>query len=148
MDLNSEKYIIRKLTKNDYENYLVMINNFRETTFTHLQFIQTLKYIENFSEIWVIELEKEIIATGTIIFEKKFIFNNSSLGHIEDICVKQKYRKNGIGKMLVTHLIQRAKEYGCYKITLACNEENTQFYTKCGLEKRGIQMSQLTSMFI
>ena len=72
MELNSEKYIIRKLTKNDYENYLVMINNFRETTFTHLQFIETLKYIENFSEIWVIELEKEIIATGTIIFEKKF----------------------------------------------------------------------------
>ena len=40
-----------------------------------------------------------------------------------------------------------AKNKNCYKITLVCNEENTQFYEKCGLEKRGFQMSQLLNNY-
>lgn len=138
---------IRKIDYNDYEKYIVMINEFRETNFTKEQFIQTLKYIDPFSEIWVIESDNEIIATGTIIYERKFIYNNGVLAHIEDICVKEKYRKSGYGKIIVRHLMELAKEKGCYKITLVCNENNTAFYKKCGMENRGFQMSQLTSLF-
>jgi glucosamine-phosphate N-acetyltransferase len=142
-----EKYIFRKLNKNDYENYLVMINEFRPTTFTYDQFTETLDYLHPFSEIWVIEYENEIIATGTILYEKKFIHNNSKLAHIEDICVKNAYRNLGIGKLIVTHLMNLAKKHECYKVSLNCSESNSFFYTKCGLQNRGLQMSELTSNF-
>ena len=147
MNFKIEKCKFRKVNEMDYHNYIVMINEFRSTTFSNEQFIETLKYMDSFSEIWVIEYENNIICTGTIIYEKKFIYNNSCLGHIEDICVKQNYRKNGIGKLLVEYLMNIAKEKGCYKVTLSCSEENSCFYIKCGLEKRGFQMSQLTSNF-
>ena len=137
-------YIFRKLDKNDYEKYIIMINEFRETTFTYEQFLETLDYISPFSEIWIIEYNNDIIATGTIIYEKKFIHNNSILCHIEDICVKTSYRKLGIGKLLIDNLMKNAKNKGCYKVTLVCNKENINFYTKCGLEEKGFQMSQLT----
>lgn len=41
-----------------------------------------------------------------------------------------------------------AKEKGVYKVTLVCNENNVEFYKKCNLEKRGVQMSQITSNII
>ncbi len=138
---------IRKIQVDDYDKYMVMINEFRETHFTKEQFIRTLQYIDPFSEIWVIESDNDIIATGTIIYEYKLIYNNGILGHIEDICVKEKYRNLGFGKIIVQHLMKLAKEKGCYKVTLVCNENNTFFYEKCGMEKRGLQMSQLTSHY-
>jgi len=137
-------FIFRKININDYEKYSIMINEFRETSFTYEQFIETLNYILPFSEIWIIEYNNDIIATGTIIYEKKFIYNNSILCHIEDICVKQSYRKLGIGKLLINKLMKNAKDKGCYKVSLTCNKENTYFYKKCGLEERGYQMSKLT----
>jgi glucosamine-phosphate N-acetyltransferase len=141
---NIEKCVFRKINENDYHKFLLIINEFRETKFTNEQFVETLKYIAPFSEIWIIEFNHDIIATGTIIYEKKFIHNNCTLAHIEDVCVKSLYRKLGIGKLLINKLKELAKNKGCYKITLDCNEENTHFYEKCGLEKRGFQMSQLT----
>jgi glucosamine-phosphate N-acetyltransferase len=140
-------YIIRKINNSDYEKYLPMINEFRETFFTYDQFIETLNYMNSFSEIWVIEYEDDIIATGTIIYEKKFIYNNGKLAHIEDICVKKQYQKNGLGKIIVNHLMNLAKENNCYKATLDCNKSNLIFYEKCGMENRGLQMSQLTENF-
>ena len=137
-------FIFRKININDYEKYIIMINEFRETSFTYEQFIETLNYILLFSEIWIVEYNNDIIATGTIIYEKKFIHNNGILCHIEDICVKKIYRKLGIGKLLINKLMKIAKDKECYKVTLVCNKENTYFYKKCGLEERGYQMSQLT----
>jgi glucosamine-phosphate N-acetyltransferase len=147
MNINIHDCVIRKLNENDYDKYIIMINEFRETFFTKNQFEETLKYMVPHSEIWIVEYNDDIIATGTVIYEKKFIYNNSSLGHIEDICVKKEYRKFGLGKLIVQHLMDQTKKMGCYKVTLDCNEENSHFYEKCGLEKRGFQMCQLTCNF-
>ena len=147
MDPKISDCVIRKLCESDYDSYLVIINEFRETFFTKKQFEDTLTCMMPYSEIWIIEYKNIIAATGTIVYEKKFIHNNSSLGHIEDICVKKEYRKYGFGKLIVQHLMKQAKEMGCYKVTLDCSEENSHFYEKCGLEKKGFQMSQLTCNF-
>ncbi len=135
---------LRKLTDNDYDEYLCVINEFRTTFFTKEQFVETLKYASAYSEIWVMTIDGTMVATGTIIYERKYIFNNACVAHVEDVCVVEKYRKNGYGKDIVMNLMIRAKEYGCYKITLNCNGLNVPFYEKCGLEQRGVQMSQLT----
>ena len=136
-------HLIRKLNENDYNSYLVLINEFRKTNFTKDQFIKTLESINKNSVIWVIEKDNELIATGTIIYEEKFIFNISKVGHIEDICVKEKFRMNNFGKIIVNYLIEQARINKCYKVVLECGEQNIIFYTKCGFEQRGVQMSQL-----
>ena len=134
---------MRKLISADYNKFYRMIQDFRPTEFTENQFIQTLSKIENSSEIWIIEENNEIIATGTIIYEHKFIFNLAVYAHIEDICVKKEYRRKGIGKLIVKKLIERAQEMKCYKITLDCSNNNVEFYKRNGFEVRGNQMSQL-----
>jgi glucosamine-phosphate N-acetyltransferase len=131
---------IRKVTYEDYESYYALINEFRPTVFTREQFQETLAYIQQTGDIWVFEENKTLIATGTIFYEKKLIFNTCIYAHIEDVCVKQTERGKGYGKRLVRHLLEETKRNGCHKVTLDCSDENVGFYIACGLTKRGNQM--------
>lgn len=132
---------IRKLNENDYEQYKKLINDFRETNFTFKQFIEILNVIKSNSDIWVIEKDNLLIATGTIIYEYKFIRNICKLAHIEDVCILKDYRGNGYGKILIDFLINEAKTNKCYKITLYCDDKIEQFYKNSNFEKNGIQMA-------
>jgi predicted GNAT family N-acyltransferase len=135
-------YQFRKLNENDYEKYLKLINDFRETNFSKEAFISILNKINNNnSSIWVIVIEDKLIATGTIIYEYKFIHNISILAHIEDICVSKNFRGNNYGKILINYLIEEAKKKKCYKITLYCDEKLEKFYGVNGFTKKGIQMA-------
>ena len=132
---------IRKLNENDYEQYKIIINEFRETNFTNQEFIDTLHKININSNIWIIEINNEIVSTGTIIYEHKFIHNISKIAHIEDICTLEKYRKCGYSSKLIKHLLNEAKNEKCYKVTLYCKEELENFYKKYNFEQNGIQMA-------
>jgi len=131
----------RPLSFEDYDQYLELINDFRETTFTREQFADTLTKINQSSIIYVYEEKGLLLATGTIIYEHKFLRNTCIYAHIEDVCVRATHRRQGLGKKLMTHLIGAASH--CYKITLDCADENVGFYESCGLERRGNQMCQL-----
>jgi N-acetylglutamate synthase-like GNAT family acetyltransferase len=141
MEINYSNIIIRKLNENDYENFKILINDFRITYFTKDEFINRLNIINKSSEIWVIEYNKELISCGTIIYEYKLIRNLCKLAHIEDICVLKKYRNKGIGKILIDYLVNIAQNNNCYKITLYCEDNLEKFYSKSGFEKKGIQMA-------
>jgi len=135
--------MFRRLNSSDYSQYYRLINEFRPTKFSELQFINTLEKIQQSSEIWVLEQDGVLLATGTIIYEHKFIFDVCVYAHIEDVCVVKEQRRMGLGKQLINHLLQQVKN--CYKVTLDCSDENVLFYEACGLEKRGNQMCQLIS---
>jgi glucosamine-phosphate N-acetyltransferase len=141
MDQISDHIVFRKVTPQDYIAYQSIINDFRETSFTETQFQETLRYCDAYSDIMVLEYKNRLIATATIVYERKFIFNICTLAHIEDVCVTPDFRKYGLGKLLVTKLVEMAKEKGCYKVTLDCADHNVDFYTKCNFEKRGNQMT-------
>lgn len=133
--------IFRKLSVDDYHPFLELIRDFRDTTFTEDEFIYHFHKIKHNSDIYVVERDNKLIATGTIIYETKFIFNICTLAHIEDICVKVEHRNNGLGKYMLSKLIDVAKENKCYKVTLDCSDTNVAFYEKCNFEKRGNQMT-------
>lgn len=136
--------MIRKLLKSDYNNYLKLINKFRKTNFTQTQFEEVLTNLENTNNfIWVYEYDNILIGTAKLIVETKFTFNISYVAHIEDVFVDNDYRNKNIGKSMVLHLINEANKFNCYKIIYVCSEETTNFYIKCGLEKRGCFMSKL-----
>ena len=134
---------IRKLCFDDYENFLNLINQFRPTSFTKEDFVILLSEIYSNSDIWIIvnDDNNSIIASGTILYEKKFIHNLSKAAHIEDICVDSKERGKGYGKILITHLVDQAKQNNCYKVILDCDPNLKYFYESCGFVNNGLQMS-------
>ena len=137
-----DTFICRAITFNDYDKFHTLINDFRETTFSFEQFQEILNKSSN-TDILVLELNNELVATGKVLYEYKFIFNTCCLAHIEDVCVKKEYRNKGLGKYMLTELIHLARQKECYKIVLDCSDDNRLFYEKCNFERRGNQMSML-----
>jgi len=81
-----------------------------------------------------------IIGSITLLIEPKIIHNGSSVGHIEDVVVSRSCRGNGVGTMLIKHVVNKAKEKGCYKVILDCDEKNIKFYEKEGFKQKGVCM--------
>ncbi len=137
-------YLIRKLVESDYDQFILLLNDFRTTSFTKEDFVSNLNKMIN-SDIWVIELEGSLIASATIIYETKFIHNICKSAHIEDVVTKKEFRGQGFGKILINHLVEQAKINLCYKVNLVCLPDVSHFYSSCGFENKGQHMVYLVS---
>lgn len=82
----------------------------------------------------------KVVGTASCIAERKFIRGCGKAGHIEDVVVDSEYRGLKLGARLVEALIGAAQEMGCYKVILDCAESNVEFYEKCGLTRKEVQM--------
>ncbi len=80
---------------------------------------------------------EQLVCSGTLVVERKFIHNASPRGRLEDIVVHKDYRKLRLGSMVVELLTVLSKELGCYKVTLDCKEPMLGFYTKFGYLNEG-----------
>lgn len=130
---------LRLLQKNDYNDFFILINDFRETNFSYDDFNNLLETQKN-TEIYILEINNKIIGAGTLLFEKKFIHNISLYAHIEDIIIKKEYQGKGYGKILLLELINICKNKNCFKILLDCQGNLIKFYENCGFQNKGCQM--------
>ncbi|WVF65636.1 hypothetical protein IAT40_000367 [Kwoniella sp. CBS 6097] len=83
----------------------------------------------------------QLVASGTLIVERKHINNGGASGHLEDIVVSDKMQGKGLGLKLVIGLRDMAVALGCYKVILDCKEQKIPFYEKCGFYKRSAGMA-------
>jgi glucosamine-phosphate N-acetyltransferase len=137
--------IFRQLDKNDYNlGYLELLEQLTEVGNCSME-----EWNNRYSEIkrnpciqiWVLECDNTIIASGTIIIEPKFIHKNSNIAHIEDVVVHKNRQGLGIGKKLLEDLVIIAKDNKCYKVILNCSDKNIGFYEKLGFSKKERQMA-------
>ncbi|KAJ2710868.1 Glucosamine-phosphate N-acetyltransferase-like protein [Coemansia spiralis] len=82
-----------------------------------------------------------IAASGTLIVEQKFLHGCGLAGHIEDIVVAKGQERKRFGQTIVSRLFAIATHTGCYKTILDCNDSNVEFYEKCGMARKGVQMA-------
>ncbi len=57
--------------------------------------------------------------------------------YLDDLCVDENCRGEGIGRSLYKHVLNYAKSIGCYNVTLNVwegNDSARDFYEKCGLK--------------
>jgi glucosamine-phosphate N-acetyltransferase len=126
LSLLSELSIVTELDNNLYLEHVEKISNMGTIIVCYIG----TPLSENF----------DIIASGTIIIEPKFIRGGKNVGHIEDIVVKSTYRGRHLSKDILNILKNIAGENNCYKVILDCNEEIQRVYIKSGFEQKGIQM--------
>jgi len=68
--------------------------------------------------------------------------NDWPLAVLEDLFVKEEFRRDGMGSDLVKFAIMEAKRYNCYKIIATSRNEREdvhKFYEKLGFEKYGFE---------
>ena len=66
--------------------------------------------------------------------------------YIDDICVDERHRAQGVGTALYRHVLQYAEAQGFYNITLnvwACNRDAMKFYEAMGLKPQKIGMEAI-----
>jgi glucosamine-phosphate N-acetyltransferase len=80
----------------------------------------------------VAEKYEKIIGTGAIMIEHKFLRGGGKVGHIEDVVVDNRSREKGVGRAIISSLVEIARKEGCYKVILNCSDDNIPFYIKCG----------------
>ena len=66
--------------------------------------------------------------------------------YLDDLCVDEAYRHQGIGEALFNHVKQEAKNRGCYELTLNAwldNKRAMTFYKKMGMKERTVIMEYI-----
>jgi glucosamine-phosphate N-acetyltransferase len=84
--------------------------------------------------VFALEYFGKIIGVASLIIEPKLIHGGRPVGHIEDVAIHKDFQKQGLGRILIEHLKQRAINTGCRKLILDCNNDVAVFYEKCGFK--------------
>ena len=66
--------------------------------------------------------------------------------YIDDLCVDEDLRGQGIGKVIYEYVVDYARQQGCYNVTLnvwSCNPAAMKFYEKCGLVPQKVGMEKI-----
>lgn len=89
---------------------------------------------------YIVKTGNKIIGTATLWLEQKYINNLGLVAHIEDFVVANGYKKRGLGSSLIRHIVSVAKELGCYKVVLTCNDKHKGYYEYLGFAQSNIEM--------
>ena len=66
--------------------------------------------------------------------------------YIDDICVFDRLRGQGVGRALYENAVAFARENGCYNVTLnvwSCNPGAQRFYERCGMVPQKVGMEYI-----
>lgn len=107
-----------------------------ETTLpeTYSQAFARIKNDSN-QELTVAQLDGEIVATFQLTFIQYLTHQGGLRAQIEAVRVKSAHRGKGIGAMMFSYAIDRAKQKGCYLLQLTTDKQRPQaikFYESLG----------------
>lgn len=86
------------------------------------------------AEVLLVELNKEVIGYVLYFFNYSTFIGREGF-YLEDIYIKEQYRKNGYGKAIFKVLGKIAYENGCERMEWAClnwNKPSIEFYKSLG----------------
>lgn len=154
--------IIRKANANDYkgvERLLVEVNNLHQKLRPDIFIENAVKYDEKkFDEIISNESTPVFVAVddeGKVLghlfcsirdYKQVAVYKDFKTLFIDDLCVDETTRGQGVGKALYEFAIGYAREKGCYDVTLNVWEGNKSaraFYEKMGMFPKETQMEYI-----
>lgn len=130
--------LIRKAASQDIARLVRMYRQFDENAnnaVAHHRMQDTLAQINRSGFVAIAEEENQIMGTYTFYLCPNLARDCRPFAVIENVIVDASRRRREIGKTLMNHAIETAKELGCYKLMLCTSadwNDNVQFYLSCG----------------
>ena len=135
---------IRQIQENDlFQGFLESLDSLRKASGLEENNAKlVLKKIRSNQNhvIMVAELNGQIVGSITLLIEPKFIHQGGLVGHVEDVVVRSELQGKGIGEQLINAALEYAKNHGCYKTILDCDDNVKPFYEKIGFKRNSNAM--------
>ena len=133
--------IIRHATEKDVPLIYILIKELaefekmlHEVKATEASLLETLFGKQKFAEVLIAEFNGKPAGQALYFFNYSTFIGKPGI-YLEDLYVRPQFRKNGIGKALLTELIKLAKEKNCGRVEWAVlnwNENAISFYKSLG----------------
>lgn len=129
---------IRQLQSSDFTNgFLEALESLRPTGLTADEAYDIFQNRPWNIRTFVLLENNRVVATATLVVEKKFIRRGGVCGHIEDVATHRDHQNKGYATRLLQHIIAEAKKEGCYKVILDCDPGLVGFYERTGFKPVG-----------
>ncbi|NDB31896.1 MAG: GNAT family N-acetyltransferase [Nitrososphaeria archaeon] len=136
--------IVRKITESDLDNgFLESLDSLRlASNIDKNKARQILQKISKNPDhvIFVAIQDGKVIGSTTLLIEQKFIHDGGKVGHIEDVVVSKQFQSGGTGAKIIKTVLEYAKNQGCYKTILDCDDSVKEFYEKLGFTMHSNEM--------
>jgi len=136
--------LIRQATETDLPDVIELLKGMDGEDGIDLDEAQTLwrKMTEYpYYKIFVVEDNKLIIGTCSLIIIDNLGHKGAKLAVAESMIVSPDYRGHGIGCNLMQFVKERVKAENCYKLMLSSNKKRIEahrFYEQLGFQQHGI----------
>lgn len=138
----------RKLTQDELEVFIdVRINQLREEgAEADIDLRPALRdyYLRHMSDgtfvSWLAVDGDKIVGTSGMSFVEKppyFSCPSGKIGLLSSMYTSKEYRRQGIGKELLTRVVNEAKEYGCGTVQITASDMGVLLYENFGFVKNG-----------
>lgn len=133
--------IIRRAKQNDLTRLIELLNQLsppKDNGFTENSDSVLAKIIldDNYY-LNVYDFCGELEGTSMLFVQYNLSHGCRPVGHVENVVVDERFRGQGIGRILVNDLIRVARNRQCYKLILNCTEHNVPFYQFAGFRRTG-----------
>lgn len=131
--MQSNSVIVRNAKKDDIEEIARIALNNCKNPWTKKQLLEELEY--DFAVLLCIEKDSRILGFCSAHITVPEV-------HLNEIAIKEKYRREYMGSMLLRYSIEEAKRRNCLFMTLEVRENNLAaiaFYMKNGFSSIGIR---------
>jgi GNAT superfamily N-acetyltransferase len=92
-------------------------------------------------KLFVAEVDGQVVGAADLLIEPNLSHRALSWAIVENVVVDESMRRKGVGRKLVKHLIETAKQNRCYKIGLSSNKKRTaahRLYESLGFAQYGL----------
>jgi len=134
--------LIRKAVKTDYEDFMALCNQFvgedRYSKHTSDSFHNVLTNSSN--RIFVAVKDTNLIGLATVSF-RRVVRYPKPIAELDELYVKDEYRKIGVDRLLMDAIINESKKKGCYRIYIESGYKLTgahAFYKSIGFIDYGL----------
>lgn len=91
--------------------------------------------------VFVVLSEGNVVGTGSLHQGHYSTWADRMYGHIEDLIVADKYRGKKLGRKLILHMVEKARELGLCRLelnTLKSNQAAHRLYEKIGFKSDSV----------
>ena len=96
--------------------------------------------------LYVAEQDDEIVGTYALLVMINLGHMGAPSAIVEEVVVAPDWQGKGVGKEMMRHAMNLAREKGCYKLVLSSNEKRVAahaFYEKLGFRRHGLSFHTL-----